>query len=84
MNEDEREDSSGSTIICKNCQKPFAAVGVKDEYDWGDDDEDFFFDCPICGTKNTIEEFKQLLADNFFTQKNEKQETSNRSGRTLG
>lgn len=83
IDENDEEDSSNSTIICKNCKKPFIYMESENKTDWFEKKEQEFFDCPNCNTKNTIKESKKILEDNFFNQKNEKQKITNKSRRTV-
>lgn len=83
------EDITSSTIICKHCKTPFVWSERNDEYDENENpfnsrEESKFFECPKCGTSNTIKEYRKLLTNNFFNKKNERKKTKNKPRRTLG
>jgi len=58
-----KEDNNQYIIICKNCKHPFAYQSITG---WTSEEE--IFDCPKCGTSNTIKEYKELLEKNFFNE----------------
>ena len=81
---DKPKDSSNSSLICKECRHVFCVNGGKE--DWGGRNQDGFHECPICGTSNTLKEYKELLAKNFFaikTKQNGRKKTKRRFIKSL-
>ena len=82
--EDEPKDSSNSSLICKECRYVFCVSGGKE--DWNGGNQESFHECPKCGTSNTLKEYKELLAKNFFaikTKQNGRKKTKRRFIKSL-
>ena len=73
---EEPKDSSNSTIICKECKRPFCC----DEDSYGGER---FSECPNCGTSNTVKEYKELLLKDFFILIKKPNETKNAKRRSV-